>query len=139
MKNNDTRDTELYDNYPGWIIILENTLALIIYIIGTLILSKFSMIIGMGYFIYCLISVVVIWILVCPSCSYYGKFCPCGYGKIAPIFSKKKDEKKFAKQFKYLVIFSVFSFFLPVAGGLFLLIKQFSLIIRICSNPQWVV
>lgn len=110
---------------------LENLVALIIYILGTIILSRFSMIIGIGYFIYCLISVVIIWFLVCPFCYYYGKVCPCGYGKIAPFVVKKGDRKKFQKQFKYLVLFSIFSFSLPVIGGLLMLLMHYTLLLLI--------
>ncbi len=127
----DKQKTVYYENYPLSIVILENLTSLTLYILGTIILSGFSMIIGAGYFIFCLISVAIIWFLVCPFCYYYGKVCPCGYGKFAPFLVKEGDKKKFKKQFKYLVIFSTFSFGLPVIGGLFLLIKNYTLLLLI--------
>ena len=66
--------------------------------------------------------------LVCARCGYYGHRCPLGLGKVAALAFKKRQEEEFFRtgpQFVVLLLL-VLAFLLPIAGGIVLLIEDFS-------------
>jgi len=54
-----------------------------------------------AYLIYGLMGAFWIMIFVCPYCGHWNtKSCPCGYGRIAARFRKKKPIESFSEKFK---------------------------------------
>ncbi|HDP70549.1 MAG TPA: hypothetical protein ENN38_07080 [Actinobacteria bacterium] len=117
-----------YESFPVWIVLLANSLMILIYGLGFYLLSKISIWIGILYLLYCLWVEFMILKRSCIDCYYYDKLCGLGKGKVALLFFKKGDPKKFAE--KELVWYTLIPDFMvnifPIAGGIIILVKDFS-------------
>jgi len=121
-------ENNLYENFPIWIPILIIFVSIITYIIGAFILIGFGIIFSILYLIYCFFVEIFVVLRSCKHCYYYNKVCGFGKGKIASLFLKKGDTKKFIDRkitFSDLIPdFLVFIF--PIIGGSILSILDFS-------------
>ncbi|MDI6891999.1 MAG: hypothetical protein QMD08_03240 [Actinomycetota bacterium] len=119
---------ESYENFPAWIVLLSTSVAVSIYGLGAYILAGFGIWVAALYLLYCLWAEFEVLKGSCVDCYYYGKVCGLGKGKLAPLFFKKGDPKKFAEKeftwYKMLPDFLVFIF--PIVGGIILLVRSFS-------------
>lgn len=112
---------------PLGLVILDNIPLLTMYMFGTLIIRKFSIIIAIIYVFYSFLSIIWFWAKICPHCNYYGTSgCPCGYGKISALFFKKGSSANFRKIFKRNIIAVYPSWFIPPVFGIYLLISSYS-------------
>ena len=125
--------TKSYENFPLWIPFIAILVSFISYSIGAVILSGFGIIFSILYLFYCLGAELLVIIRSCKDCWYYGKICGLGKGKIAPLFVKKGDTKKFAERDISLVhmIPDFLVVIFPLIGGIILLILDFSISILI--------
>ncbi|MEW6103318.1 MAG: hypothetical protein AB1630_05805 [bacterium] len=121
---------QYYENYPATIIILRNIFEIVIWGIGVLLLVKFGKWVVISYLIYSALMVAWIMRFRCKYCYYYGKTCTIGYGKVASMFFDRGDNEEFPKKIKYIIP-AILTWILPVIGGVFLLIRNFSVIILI--------
>ncbi|MBN2142940.1 hypothetical protein JW711_06455 [Candidatus Woesearchaeota archaeon] len=85
----------IYDGYPAWIIVVTATTAIATYLAGGYIMFTLHFLTGWLYVAYVLIMECSLYKEACPNCCYYGKLCAFGKGKIAKLFFKKGDSKKF--------------------------------------------
>lgn len=112
---------------PLWLVLLDNIPTLAMYILGTIIISKFSMMFAISYVLYSLLSIIWFWAKICPYCNYHGTSgCPCGYGKLSALFFKKVNSNNFRKVFKRNIIAVYPSWFIPPVFGFYLLISSYS-------------
>jgi hypothetical protein len=120
--------TQSYENFPLWIILLSNFVALSIYALGAYILAGFGIWPAVLYLLYCLWLEFRLWKEGCVNCYYYGKFCGFGKGKLCSLFFKKGDPQKFVeKQFSWTDMLPDFIVpILPLVGGIVLLIINFN-------------
>ena len=124
----------LYDEgleeYPWSVVILEN-LALAIWILmGTLISLQYNKYLGWSYLGFALVMILIVQRkLVCTRCYYYGKRCHVGWGYISKALFKKGDIEEFRScaGIKVAPIFFGIIAVIPVASGLVLMIRNFSL------------
>jgi hypothetical protein len=80
-----------------------------------------------AYLTYGLMGAFWIMIFVCPYCGYWNtKACPCGYGRIAAKFRKKKPIECFSEKFKKHIPVIVPLWFIPVLVGVPFVIRSFS-------------
>jgi small-conductance mechanosensitive channel len=117
---------KIYDNYPIWIVILITILMLLVYVAGAYIMFVLNLITGILYVIYILLLEFFLYKEACPHCYYYGKLCAFGKGKLAKIFYKKGDPKKFCKRelkFKDLIP-QLLVVLIPLIVGIALLISR---------------
>jgi len=123
--------TKSYVNFPIWIPFIAILVSLTSYSIGAVILSGFGIIFSILYLFYCLGAELLVIIRSCRDCWYYGKICGLGKGKIAPLFIKKGDIKKFANRNISIVhmIPDFLVIILPLFGGVILLILDFSILV----------
>jgi hypothetical protein len=64
---------------------------------------------------------------VCPYCRYWNtRACPCGYGRIAAKFRKKKSVEAFSEKFKKHIPVIVPLWFIPILVGVPFVIRSFS-------------
>ncbi|MGC9517095.1 MAG: hypothetical protein ACP5C3_05270 [Methanomicrobiales archaeon] len=120
-----------YENYPFKIVFLSNLLTLSIYIIGTYILYNLTIIFALLYLIYALFLEIRLLKKSCVNCYYYGKICGFGKGRLSYIFFKKGDNSKFSLSkigWKDMIP-DLMIILLPLIGGIFILIFNFSWII----------
>ncbi len=121
-------DHNSYENYPFWIPLLSVLLSLSIYALGFYILSGFGPIAVVLYLIVCLFVEFKVMSRSCVSCYYYGKFCGLGRGKLAPLFFKKGDPKRFTDRkigLKDLIPDMLVVLF-PLLGGIIYLFLHFN-------------
>ncbi len=119
-----------YENFPIWIPIIAVFVSIVIYVLGTIILMGFGIIIAILYIIYCFGVEILVILRSCKNCYYYNRVCGLGKGKIASLFTKKGDPKKFTEKevtFKDMVPDFLVAIF-PLVGGIILSVIDFSLI-----------
>lgn len=123
--------TKSYENFPLWIPFIAILVSVISYSIGAVILSGFGIIFSILYLFYCLGAELLVIIRSCKDCWYYGKICGLGKGKIAPLFIKKGDTKRFADRDISMVhmIPDFLVVILPLLGGVMLLLLDFSILV----------
>ena len=122
-----------YENYPFWITLVTSLFSLLICLIGTYILLQLGLVWAVLYILYLIFLEVWRYKEGCACCYYYGKVCAFGRGKIAALFFKKDDPKKFCKKgvnwLKLVPNFLVL--IIPLIAGIILLIKSFSWLILV--------
>ena len=119
-----------FENYPFSIVLFSNLVSIAIYLIGAFVISKIG-IIWLSLYLFFIISFefrLIKWH--CINCSYYGKVCAFGKGKISSIFFKKGNLKNFCKkQITWKDIIPDFMISLiPAIVGIIILVKDFDLI-----------
>ena len=120
-----------YENFPLHIPFIAIFVSIIIYSIGAVILSGFGTVFSILYLFYCLGVELMVILRSCKDCWYYGKICGLGKGKIAPLFVRKGDTKKFAER-NISMIHMIPDFLvviLPLSGGVILLLLDFSILV----------
>ena len=126
-------ETKSYENFPIWIALLSNLVAISIYTIGAYILAGFGILFSILYLLYCLWIEISVLRGSCVDCYYYGKICGLGKGKLCSLLFKKGDPKKFVEKevsvSKILPDFMVF--IIPIVGGIILLVRNFTLFLLV--------
>jgi hypothetical protein len=123
---------KFYENYPFWMVLVSNLNAILIYLIGAYIIYQTGLIWMTLYIIYILIFEFKLIKGHCVDCFYYGKTCAFGKGKIACLFFKKGNPKRFCKKLGWKDIIPEFMISLiPIIVGVILLIIKFNWIMSI--------
>lgn len=114
---------ELINNIPYLAMTVLGTIIFVVALSGL----AWGLITAGAYLTYGLMGAFWIMIFVCPYCRYWNtKFCPCGYGRIAAKFRKKKPIEYFSEKFKKHIPVIVPLWFIPVLVGVPLVIRSFS-------------
>ncbi|MBN1797586.1 MAG: hypothetical protein JW822_03355 [Spirochaetales bacterium] len=112
---------------PLALVLLDNVPTLILFILGTLIVSVLNPLYGTFYIIYSAFGIFWFWAKICPYCAHYDTLsCPCGYGFISAKLSKRKTGKEFKKVFRANIGILFPCWFIPPAVGTYLLLDYFS-------------
>lgn len=90
--------SKTYDKYPSRTILISNTVALTISVIGAIIMFQIGRIRFVLYIIYILFLEFRLLQGSCRYCYYYGKYCAFGKGKLCAVFFRKGDPKKFIQR-----------------------------------------
>ncbi len=124
------QEIKSYENFPVWIPLIAIFISIICYILGAVILLGFGIIVAFLYLVYCLGVEMLVIFRSCKHCYYYNRVCGLGKGKIASLFTKKGDPKKFTERnvssSDLIPDFLVTVF--PIVGGVILLALNFSFI-----------
>ena len=125
------KNTKSFEIFPLWIPLIAILISVISYGIGAIILSGFGIILAILYILYCISMELMIIFRSCKNCWYYDKICGLGKGKIAPLFVKRGDKKKFADRDVSMVniIPDFLVVILPLLGGIILLVLNFSILV----------
>jgi hypothetical protein len=126
-------ESNKYDNYPWWIVILSNIVSLSIYGLGFMIMIRLGWIISIFYLIYILILEYRLMRNHCVNCFYWGKTCGFVKGRISSWFFKKGDISKFCSyeiSWKDMIPDLLVSF-IPFIAGIVLMIVKFDYLILI--------
>lgn len=114
---------ELINNIPYMAMTVLGTVIFAVALGG----SALGLTVAAAYLIYGLVGAFWIMIFLCPYCRYWNtKSCPCGYGRIAAKFRKKKTVERFSEKFKRHIPVIVPLWFIPVLAGVPLVIRSFS-------------
>jgi len=115
-----------YDNYPWTTPLIENAVWLAVYALGFVILSLLNPWAALAYLGYSLVCMyLVIPRFICTHCTYYGKTCHSGQGRLAALLFSKRQTERFGDHFKCMR-FAAPVFLAPIVGGLALFIVHFS-------------
>ncbi|NOQ68215.1 hypothetical protein GQ568_02125 [Patescibacteria group bacterium] len=120
------KNSKIYDNYPFWIILLANILALAVYVAGAFIMFRLSWITGILYVVYLILLERSFFKEGCIHCYYYGKSCAFGKGVIAAKLFKKGNPEKFCERkigFKDFIP-QILVVLIPLIVGVALLISR---------------
>jgi hypothetical protein len=123
MKSNKT-----FECFPLWMVAIVDIVAFGIYIIGAYIMFKLGLNWGWLYLLYCLIVEIRVMRISCVHCYYYGKLCGLGRGKLASLFFRKGNPKKFLEKkiiWKDLITDLLVSL-VPFILGIYILFNDFS-------------
>ncbi len=124
-------EPKAYERYPLRNVLIYNLVILVTYLIGVYILSRIGLVWGLLYIVYLIILELQLYREGCASCYYYGKRCVAGKGKIAPLFFKKQDPKRFCEKqvtWKNLLP-NIMVVVFPLIGGGYLLWTGFEWLI----------
>jgi len=97
-------------------------------IIGVVVVAQFGLWATVGYLMLLALTGVGLLVTVCARCSYYGRRCALGLGKVVALAFKKGQGDEFfrtAPQFVVLLLL-VFLLLLPIGAGTVLLMRDFS-------------
>jgi hypothetical protein len=115
-----------YDSYPWTTPFLENTVWLGVYLLGSVIFLLCNTWAAAAYLGYCLVSMyLLIPRFVCTHCSYYGKTCHSGQGRLAALLFSKRDTELFKSCFKGMRLAAPV-FLAPLIAALVLSFLHFS-------------
>jgi hypothetical protein len=134
MKNN-KKEPKGFENYPAWMVLVYNLFSFSLYFVGIYLLYLIHPILGVAFFAYAIYLEFSVYKGGCVHCYYYGKVCVSGKGKIAKLFFKKGEHKKFCERtltFKEFIP-QLFASIIPIAAGAYLLIKDFNWFILILT------
>ena len=126
-------ETKKIEKYPVWIVILSNTVSILIYGLGFLIMFRLEWIISILYLIFVSVQEFRLIKKHCINCFYWGKICGFGKGIISSWFFRKGDVSKFCiKEMTWKDMIPDFMVSLvPVITGIVLIIIKFDCVILI--------
>lgn len=116
------------EHFPLPIVFISNLVTVSVYAIGAFILSGFGTILPLAYLLYCTALEITLLRRSCVNCCYYGKVCGFGKGKLCSVFFARGEPDSFARKtlgWKDLIPDFLVSI-IPLAGGLILLLRNFS-------------
>ena len=121
-------ETQCYESFPAWIVVLCNLVGNSIYAVGAYILSRFGIWVSAAYLLYCLWMEIGVLRKSCVNCTYYGQVCAFGKGKLCSLLFKQGDPQAFASTEVswYKLLPDLLVSIIPVVGGVVLLARQFS-------------
>jgi len=86
----------VYDKFPARIVLLSNLLSVSIYAIGAYLMAGLGLWSLAAYILYCGWMEVRLLRHSCVNCSYYGKTCAFGKGRLCALLFRPGDPKRFA-------------------------------------------
>ena len=122
-----------YDNFPVRIVMLTNTVSVLIYLSGIMILSRLSLAAASLYLIFILALEFRLLSRHCINCYYWGRTCGFGKGRISSLFFKRGDMGKFCEKTFTLkdMIPDLLVFLIPLITAVIMLIIRFSFTILV--------
>jgi hypothetical protein len=120
------RSSEIFDNYQWIVPLLENSVWIGVYALGSVIFSYIHPLASGAYLVYSLSCMYLLLpLLVCTSCSYYGRTCHSGQGQIASLLFSPQDKSEFSARFRHMRLAAPV-FLAPLLAGVVLLFVRFS-------------
>ena len=114
------------EDYPWTVPLLENAVWGGVYALGALILWRIHPVVAGAYLAYALACMYLLLPrLVCTSCSYFGRTCHSGQGRLAALLFAPRDQAEFARRFRSMRLAAPV-FLAPLLAGIVLLPLRFS-------------
>jgi hypothetical protein len=124
-------NSQRYENYPGWVVVLSNLNQILSYGLGFLVMYKIGLIFAFLYLAYILVLEIRLLKTHCVDCYYWGRNCGFGKGRISALFFKKGDVARFcSKGIKPTdMIPDLLASLIPVLTGIVLIIVKFDFLL----------
>lgn len=127
-----------FEKYPLWTVLVANFAIFSVYGAALYLVYAVRPIFALPFIIYVVYLEASVYVEGCANCCYYGKMCAFGRGKLAGIFVRKGDPKKFTEKtvsFKDFLPSSMVTV-IPLIAGAWLLLQGFSwLVIGLMAWP----
>ena len=126
-----------------WTILRENSLQILMYILGSMLIGLIWWPLGLVYLAYSLYSNVLYMAWICPYCGHYALgTCAAGFDILSRKRFKPQPGKTFGSEFRRKSWVLYPGWFLPPVAGLYLLVFQFSwvslaLLAIFCVDAFW--
>lgn len=112
---------------PLWLVLLDNIPTLVMFFLGIIVVGHLSLPLGALFLVYCALSIVLFWRLICPYCHHFGtRACPCGYGAVAPLFFRQRSGRELRSVFRKNIGVVFPCWFVPLGIGAWLLYVDYS-------------
>lgn len=121
-------DVRTYENYPASMVAVSVLVTISTYSLGALILSGYGPVGTAFYLLYCVLFELRVMKHSCVNCSYYGKVCGMGRGRISACLFPRGDPGVFSRMniSWTMLIPDLMIMLLPLLGGIILLARSFS-------------
>lgn len=121
-------DPACFENYPRETVIVSNLVSVLVWVIGAFILSRIAILWAVLYIIGILVLEYRLLSGHCTDCYYFGKTCAFGKGRLSARFFPKGSPEKFSSMTLTWkdILPDFLVFFIPVIGGIVLLVQGFS-------------
>jgi len=115
-----------YESYPAWVVVVSNLVSCAIIAIGGYVLATLWVWLLVPYLLYCLWLEVRLLRTACVDCTYYGKACAFGKGKLCALVFAKGDPQRFAsREASWVAVLPDFLVsIVPLIGGIVLLVMN---------------
>ena len=125
--------SQVFENYPAWMVLGSNLLSISMYLIGAAILYQVGLIWLILYLLFVLLLELRLVKGHCVDCWYYGRTCAFGKGRLSCMLFPKGTPEHFSQRkiTKKDLIPDFLVFFIPLVVGSALLIFDFSWILLI--------
>ncbi len=123
--------SKTYENFPLGIVVFTNSVSIMLYAAGFIIMLKLSPVAALLYLVYIFALEYRLLSMHCVNCWYWGKTCGFGQGRLSAMFFKKGNPEKFcAGNFSWKdLIPDLLVTLIPLFTGVVLLILRFNLVI----------
>jgi hypothetical protein len=127
--------SKTHENFPVWIVIQSNLVAILIYISGFLITLRLTWIAAGLYLVFILALEYRLLSKHCINCYYWGKTCGFGKGRLSSVFFKRGDPSGFcAGQFSWKdLIPDLLVSLIPLLIAIVLMIISFDLVLLVAA------
>lgn len=85
------------------------------------------------YAVYGVIGALWIIVFVCPYCPNFGSGCFSGHGQVSAMFMQKKDQRKFASEFKKNIPVIIPIYAIPMVAGIVFFGLSLSYLVLLCA------
>jgi len=89
---------QTFEKYPVWMILVYYFFSVSVYLAGLYLVFLIWPLFSLLFFVYIVFLEVQVLREGCVRCYYYGKRCVCGKGRIAKVFMKKDEKRKFGEK-----------------------------------------
>ena len=121
-------EVRTYENFPAPMVAVSVLVTISIYALGALILAGLGTSVAAAYLVYCALFELRVMRHSCVNCFYYGKVCALGRGKVSAYLFPLGDPGRFSRMniTWATLIPDLLVMFLPLLGGVILLVRSFS-------------
>ena len=122
------QDAGCREQYSLSIVFVSNLVPVLIYVIGVIILARFSLFWVLAYVVFILLLEFRLISGHCVDCYYYGKTCAFGKGRMSARIFPRGDPVRFSRMTLTWkdILPGFLVFIIPVLAGVLLLVREFS-------------
>lgn len=114
-----------FEKYPAWMILVYYLASFSVYLAGLYLVYMIWPVFALFLFVYILYLEISVLREGCARCYYYGKRCVCAKGKVAKVFFKKDEKRKFYEKeitMKHMIP-SMLPMVITLIAGIYLVIQ----------------
>ena len=121
-------DPTPWERFPWWSVVVANLPSLLVTGIGSYLLARVTLWLIAPYLAYAVWTETRVLWGSCRDCAYFGGGCAFGKGRLAALFLRRGDPRRFARrEVRWIQLLPDFMVFpIPIAAGILVLSRRFS-------------